>query len=64
MSIRKGNKQIAGNYLNVNFTNLTQEVEDKVNEITTVGNTQVNNVNTTATDKINGHYFNQYYRCQ
>lgn len=53
MSIRKGNKQIAGNYLNVNFTNLTQEVEDKVNEITTVGNTQVNNVNTTATDKIN-----------
>ena len=53
MSIRKGNKQIAGNYLNVNFTNLTQEVEDKVNEITTVGNAQVNNVNTTATDKIN-----------
>lgn len=53
MSIRKGNKQIAGNYLNVNFTNLTQKVEDKVNEIDTAGNTQVSNINTTATDKIN-----------
>ena len=45
MSIKKNNKQIAGNYVNVNLNDLTQQVTD-------IGNTHIENINREANDKI------------
>ena len=53
MSIKKNNKQIAGNYINVNFKELTNDINSIISEVTTIGNNNIENINREATEKIN-----------
>lgn len=53
MSIKKNNKQISGNYVNVNFNELTKEIKSVTQQVTDIGNTHIENINREANDKLN-----------
>lgn len=52
MSIRKNNKQVAGNYTNLNIKNYTNMVNETLNNVIDTGNTQVENISKESTEKI------------
>lgn len=53
MSIKKNNKQIAGNYVNINFKELTNQMNSVINQVTDIGNTHIENINREVNDKLN-----------
>lgn len=52
MSIRKNNKQVAGNYSNLNIKSHTNLINKGLSDITNTANTQLININQEATEKI------------
>ena len=52
MSIRKNNKQVAGNYVNLNFKNYTNLINKGLEDITNTGDTNLEHINQEATSKI------------
>ena len=52
MSIKRNNKQIAGNYVNINLPILTDQVNGMISDINNTTNTNLSNINNTTNDNL------------
>ena len=52
MSIRKNNKQVAGNYTYINIKEYSSLIDNSIQNVVNTGNSQIENINTNSTKKI------------